>query len=323
MTFLGYMLIWQYSSLTYYLERKGMASRITTLKWKFEQSLKQEVLPRKAVEQADNFLKQWIKVFPKEKTWVQKNYKIPSFIVRFDCIFQNDLLLVYEIEERPAGIGIASCLNRDFESKLCFLKKKWPEFKSVVSSKRKESDDFLWIPLIEIEEAKKENCLLLIRAEPEENNFHIFQNRSISSLINKGDKSYGEKMNFWKMVDCHDFDKLPWEQGFCLKPKQGSKCRGVHVWNPKLKNKRVGVSTKSQIKKALNYYQEMYVQKYISPLIEPWHGRNLYKTYRIYFGYNPIIKKFECLEGIWLARPNLRIHGASDAVIGPIKIKED
>jgi hypothetical protein len=48
------------------------------------------------------------------------------------------------------------------------LKEKWPDFKSVVSFNRKEGDDFLWIPVIKIEEAKKEDCLLLIRAEPEE-----------------------------------------------------------------------------------------------------------------------------------------------------------
>ncbi|MFA5178563.1 MAG: hypothetical protein WC427_03320 [Candidatus Paceibacterota bacterium] len=300
-----------------------ISERFFTLKWQFEKSSQQEILPRKAVDQANYFLSQWIKVFPKEKTWVQKKYKIPSLIVRFDCVFRDNLLLVYEIEERPAGIGIAFCLNNDFKKRLCSLKEKWPDFKSVVSFNRKESDDFLWIPVIKIEEAKKEDCLLLIRAEPEEKEFHFFQNRSISSLVNKGDKSYGEKMNFWKPVNCYDFENLPWKQSFCLKPKKGSKCRGIQIWSPELKNKRVGVSTKSQIKKALDYYQEMYLQEYVSPLIEPWHGRNLYKTHRIYFGYNPIIKKYECLEGIWLARPNLRIHGASDAVIGPLKIEEN
>lgn len=298
-------------------------SSIDELKWKFEKSDKTEFLSPWIIKQARLFLRKWMNYFPEEPTWVQSNYGVPSIIVRLDCVVEDDTLYVYEIEERPAGIGIAFCLNDEFRSRLSYLQEIWPPLKSLVSSNRKESDDFLWIPMISKEEAEKRDCLLLIRAEPFEEDFHIFQKRSVSTLISKGDKAYGERIKLWKIVSNYDFDDLPWLTGFCLKPKKGSKCRGVHIWNPQLKNKRVGVSTRSQILKALIIHEEMYLQKYIPPMIEMHNGNKLLKAYRVYFGYDPILGRYECLGGIWIARPNLRIHGASDAVMGPLKIEEN
>ena len=40
--------------------------------------------------------------------------------------------------------------------------------------------------------------------------------------------------------------------------------------------------------------------------------------YRVFFGYNLHHGRWECCGGGWVARPNLRIHGASDAICGPI-----
>jgi len=287
-------------------------SSISIENWQFGFSSTKEILTESAIEQSINTLKQWAGCFPKENSWVEKNYGIPSLIVRLDCT-ANGSVSIYEIEERPSGIGIACRLNPDFEPKLRLLKNKWPDFKSLVSPKRVACDDNLWLDSISLEESLKEEGLLLIRAEPEEVEYISLQNRSISSLENKGDKSYGVKMGLWKTVSLDDFDSLPWTEGFCLKPIKGSKCRGIHIWNPKLK-KTGGLSSKSQMRRALEEYKTMYLQEYIPPIEE----NGLFKIFRIFFGYDPDIKEYVYLGGLSNARPNLRIHGATDMVAGVI-----
>lgn len=54
----------------------------------------------------------------------------------------------------------------------------------------------------------------------------------------------------------------------------------------------------------------MYLQEYIPPIRED----GLFKIFRIFFGYDPDIKEYAYLGGLSNARPNLRIHGATDMV---------
>jgi hypothetical protein len=290
--------------------------------WKFEKSERIEWLTHGNVNKGLELLSQWVNFFPKEFTWVEANYHVPSIIVRLDCVFWDHVLYLYEIEERPAGIGLSYYLNSQFKSKLVGLKRKWPPFKSLISFNRKENDDRLWLQVLDLKEAEKDDCLLLVRAEPSEKDFYVFQNRSVSTLRTKGDKSYGEKMGLWREVSFSDFEEFPWEDGFCLKPKQGSKCKGIHIWNSELKNKVMGVSTRGQIERTINEFEKMYLQEYISPIMFELNRRKLYMNYKIFFGYDPIQGDYICLGGVWVARPSLKIHGATDAVIGLIKIKE-
>lgn len=272
-------------------------------------------------EKSGDFLKNWIKVFPAENSWVNREVGVPSLIVRLDCV-NNDHLKVFEVEERPAGIGISSRISESFAMKLKEIRKTWPEFKSLVSKKRMTHDDDLWLESKTFEEASSNDDLLLIRAEPEEEIYHQFQNRSVSTLINKGDKSYGLKMNLWKEVGTENFFQLPWEQGFCLKPQQSSKCRGVEIFHPvngKMKNntKIRGASTKTRIQKILTQYGKMYLQ----PLIEPDNcpfliGNKI--VLRVFFGYNIEKAEYQFLGGVWNSRPNLKIHGASDTIMGVV-----
>lgn len=183
-------------------------SSVDIQNWRFEVSPKKEALTVTAIEQSMAALKKWAACFPREKSWAQQNYGIPSLIVRLDCT-ANGNISIYEIEERPSGIGIACKLNPDFKPKLQILKSKWPEFKSLVSPKRNACDDGFWLDSTTFEESLKGNDLLLIRAEPEEEEYHPLQGRSISTLKNKGDKSYGVEMGLWQAVFPDGFDSLP------------------------------------------------------------------------------------------------------------------
>ena len=289
-------------------------------KWSFIASVQEEKLSPEIIEQALRFLEPWSRVFPKEDSWSQQNFNVPSLIVRLDCIAKGGQLLIYEVEERPAGIGIATQLNLSFTENLSRIRAQWPQFKSLVSPLRNSCDDFFWLKSISMESAVSNGALLLIRAEPEEEDFHPLVGRSVSSLIVKGDKSYGTSLGLWREVSEEDFDFLPWDRGFCLKPIKGSKCRGIEIWLPKEEKKRVeagGVSTKTRIKRVLENYGKMYLQDFIEPMRSSI-DKSLFMAYRIFFGYSPSGNSYKYLGGLWNARPNLKIHGATDTIVGPV-----
>lgn len=267
-----------------------------------------------AVDQCLEILPRWVSAFPREDTWVQNYIKIPSLLVRFDCI-GGENGGIYEIEERPSGVGVSCEVSRVFKDNLSRVSLTWPEYQVAVSNLRVTCDDYLWgRKTITLAEAETSNSLLLVRAEPEEiGTLTTLESRSVSSMGRKGDKSYGIELGLWKQVSSKD--ELPWTDGFVLKPLQGSKCRGVEIWTPQ---KRVpGISTKSRIEKVLKQNESMYCQPFIHPLnsgIKEFPNM----IYRVFFGYNIGRKGWECLGGLWMARPNLKIHGATDSLIGPI-----
>lgn len=286
--------------------------------WKMLVSDKKEIFSQEAQRQATILLDKWRWFFPQENSWAQKKFSVPSLIVRLDCVVHNGQISLFEVEERPAGIGVTAQLNPVFRRKLGEIKREWPNFKSLVSHQRSTSDDVLWLESISREQAIANDELLFIRAEPEEQEFHSLIERSISTLLIKGDKSYGEKMGFWKEVGWEDFDSFPWEDGFCLKPLKSSKCRGIEIWNPEFRKKKIGgTSTKTHIEKTLKFYGKMYLQDFIFPMVDP-DEKKLAMAYRVFFGYKPSLGNYAFLGGLWNARPNLKIHGAQDTLMGPI-----
>jgi len=275
-----------------------------------------------AKERSLEILRRWRAGFRRESSWAQEVLGVPSLIVRLDCFEENGELQVYEVEERPSGIGVSSVINLCFSEKLKNINKRWPQFKSLISSERKAHDDESWLQTIGLDEALKTDDLLLIRAEPEEEKFHQFQSRSVSSLVTKGDKSYGLKIGLWEKVGKEDLFNLPWDEGFCLKPLQNSKCRGVEIYHPTFKKKSGfkkigGISTKTRIGKVLDRHGEMYLQKFLEPNDCPFCPGNKLAL-RVFFGFNIETGEYEFLGGVWNSRPNLKIHGALDTLMGPL-----
>lgn len=266
--------------------------------------------------EAGKLIKAWQPAFSKEDTWVQKQLGIPSLFIRLDCAV-NGSVKIFEVEERPGGMGTMKEFCPIFRQKLEQAQQNWPLIKVLVSPKRNSHDDYLWLEEISLEAAKKSNDLLLVRAEPEEEIFHEFEDRSVSSLKNKGDKSYGLAMGLWEEVTINDFDRLDWTRGFCLKAKQTSKTRGIEIWHPR-KNQLInqginGVATQTRIKNILTEKGSMYYQPFIEPMISPI-GHPM--IFRIFFFYDFCKLEYVYAGGFWNSRPSLKIHGATDAVIG-------
>ncbi len=288
--------------------------KVTIGNWDLKISESQRIFPDWAINQSVNLLGKWGKIFPQEGTWSELNFNIPSLIVRMDCTINiiEGNLAVYEIEERPAGIGIASLVNPQFKENFERLRKEWPPFKVLLSPRRNGGDDYLWG---DIALSPTSNGLLLVRAEPEEREFWSLVPRAVAPIRNKGAKGYGVSLGLWSRVS--DPELLPWREAFVLKPLQGSKCRGVEIWVPG-KKKIPGSSTRTRILKVLKEKGEMYLQKFFPPLKIELGGEEFWGVFRFFFGFSLKKNAYVPLGGVWMARKNLRLHGASDAVTGPL-----
>jgi len=286
-------------------------------------------------QDAVRIVEEWQPHFPSEDTWVQTTLGVPSLIVRLDATESDGHLIPYEIEERPSGIGITSVINNSFRQNLDQARAQWPEFEVVVSPERGEvgTDDFLWAPIATPETAKN---LVLLRAEPHENWAHPFQNRAVSTVLTKGDKSYGQDLGLWEKVT--QPEQLDWNKPYTLKPMQGSKAKGVVIWYPRSqkeptknghyklpiweRSKRRGASTKTKILRVLeDNPQGMYRQEYISPLTTTINQQEMWSIFRIFLAFDLGTRSWKNIGGLWLARPNILIHGARDSVMGPLKLE--
>ena len=300
-----------------------VATGLTIGGWEIKVLPQERIFTQRNIEEGLSVINRWSQVFPKEETFVQKTYGIPSLIVRLDCSVQNGTLGIYEVEERPAGIGLTTHLNTDFKTRLEAIKNKWPVFKSVVSTdpRRKATDDHLWI---EPYNPRDNNELVLVRAEPEEVEYHDFEPRSVSSLKKKGDKSYGEALGLWKKIT--DPDEIDFSKGCVVKPLQGSKTRDIFIFIPVPGSKRPpGASSSNRIREAVLAGSKaggVYCQPFFPPMESGISDEFKWMIYRVFFGYNTDTGQWECLGGSWNARYNLKIHGAGDSLSGPVVLEK-
>lgn len=266
------------------------------------------------------FLDRWVDFFPSENTWIHRSYGVPSVIVRFDCVIRGESRGIYELEERPAGGGLSKKINGVFANKLHRLQSDWlacgidPGY--VISHRREVLDDHLWLP------PATDEHLIWPRVDHHESDYYHLQDRSLSVIATKGLKSYGIEMGLWKLVI--DGENLPWHEPFVLKPLRGSKCSQVFVWWPDKKTAPEGAHTKSKITDALKIAGKMYLQEYIPAMSHP--GLPGYGVFlRFFWGLNTLTGQYVPLGGMWMGRPgkygHARLHGASDALSGPVCFK--
>lgn len=289
---------------------------VTSGNWTVKYCDDELILPETIIKEGKDFLKKWAASFPKEETWTQNHFGIPSILGRFDhFIDKNGHMKICEFEEEPAGTGFATVINPQFKKKLEFLKKEWPSFKLILAPNWNGNDDALWMEEIKLEDWSPPQ-LVWVKSLPCDAKYHHLENFSVTSLKKKWDKSYGEKMGLWKIVSLKDIDSFPWDTGFVLKPLVGCRSKNIEIWDPK---KQKGYSTRSRIEKTLKSENSMYMQEFFPPNTEEKIDGNI--LYRTTYGFRPSTKKWECLGGIWIARKNLRIHGSEDSLWGPLVLK--
>jgi hypothetical protein len=286
---------------------------------------KKRVIRRESLDPVDPLIRRWIKCFPKENTFVQNFYGVPSLIIAIDCVIDEDeknrRFGLYEIDEKPDGIGFASLLDESFRERLRDQLSWWYSSSVIVlnSPSRHGCDDYLWTKTTSNPRELSDHSLSIIRAEPDEiGKLNGFEGRSASSLIQNGSKCYGVELGLWEEVTLSDLEKLdPWPESFVLKPCRGNNSHDVMIWKRNGRHHRnEGISSENQIKNKLFQQHKMYKQGFIEPLREKEEGWNT--VYRIFCAYDVHLNRYAALGGLWISRKSYKVHVTPDSVIGPL-----
>lgn len=287
------------------------------------------VLPNSAVTSMRESLQTWQKVFPYERSYVQTTYNVPSIIVRFDGSLDDDgVFHAYEIQDGSGWVGYAGIVNPDLKViRQVLVQQKWPPFKLLLTPSL-EHDDTLWLERISLDEALGSEVLLQLRYYfsrgllTRDDALNLTA-RSMIPFRAHNNKLYGIEMGWWKEVRwdaATKADALSWEKPFVLKPAKSWGSRSVMFWNP---DERGGRSTQTQITRTLEKFGAMYLQEFIPPMKVAIGGHALNVIFRAFFAYDPTSKSWVPWGGVWSGRPypNLRIHGASDTISGPLVLE--
>lgn len=291
--------------------------------WRILATDRERGFPREHLKRAFEVIGQWEKAFPREDNWINRAHGLPSPIIKLDATIVDGELKVYEVEDRPAGMGYSGLINPDLRRDFADVVFTWPDFRVVVSPQRLGNDDHLWAQRAEPDW----DGLVLVRAEPSESDFHHLQRRSISTLLTEGNKSYGEKMGLWRKVTSPD--EIDFDSGFVVKPQQGSKGQGVFVSLPKgyMKEHGIdagknGVATAGKIRGVIETSAVnggVFIQPFYPPM-ETGISTHPWAVNRLFFGYDMQDRQWRYVGGTWNARNNLKIHGASDTLTGPLRL---
>lgn len=275
--------------------------------------------------------------FNEEPTYVQQKHNLPSLITRIDCTVTDDDAVIsightdgwwdtvngvvqpYEVEERPAGMGVTAMFNPQFRGMWEVMQGLWPEFGVVIEPDRTWYDDDLIFPpsLVHFGPNPPGDGLLLVRAEREKPEYHVLAGRSVSTLRSEGDKSYGAKLGWWTLITS-PADLPEKSTGHTvLKPLVGSRTHGLIMAPSTNATKQRGMSTRARLIRGL----ESKIATSGGMYLQPWHpglqaaGQNM--ALRIFYGYDPAKDRWLCLSGMWALRGSAVVHGAGDTIFGP------
>jgi hypothetical protein len=276
-------------------------------------------IPKSTTADMIKTIHEWSKIFPKEETYPQNTWGVPTMLVRFDGVLEGDKFRSYELENTPGGAGYASIVSPIFKKNLDRMRSIWPPVAFVDGwAPNKYQDEHLWLPEITLEQASKCDVLLSARVDTRIGQNHflgLFSRRLVSPLLHRHDKSYGEKLGWWRKISSPE--EIPWEESFAIKPVSSYHAKDVYVWGRGLK------ASRGQVMTAMKKHGSMYLQPFISPMDMTIGGKIYSVMLRPYFGFDPRSGNWEPLGGMWVGRPpsNARLHWASDALSGPLIVE--
>lgn len=311
--------------------------RDTVGSWEANFSPVTETLPQRVVTRLLDLIHRWQGIFPLADTWVGRECGVPSLFIRLDFVIRDGEIKVYEIEDRPCGLGFTSAINPFFAERAEAMKKKWPEIRWVSSQYRVTDDEPFFGPPLSLEDALEGDHLhLLVRSRPEEAAYHPLEKRSVSTVSQEGNKRYGATLGWWDIITARQGEGGAWYldpplQSPCVvKPLQGTRARLVMVYYPNpnadKKQSRADVITgggeirsEGSLIRAIAQQpnRQMCVQPFIPPMRLP-HQPHLNAIYRLMFGFDPTRREWIPLGGTWNALDRLIVHGTPDTVFGPL-----
>jgi hypothetical protein len=303
--------------------------QVTLGPWNVYSHAKTICMEKTEIDVLKNMAKYWAHIFPRERnTLALEELNVPSVLIRFDYIVNEDGVHVFEIEDRPMGLyHCASIINETLgpEIKRVFdlIRNKIDRKISVFVSPSRihNSDDLIhqycgtkiydehFSSLDEIHP----HHALIVRSLREEESYWRLESKSLSTVSMEGWKGYGTRLGLWENINGEpDFNS-----SFVIKPEFGCRGENVYLFTPKTKSAD-GFSTRTKILNVIRDGKVQYIQPYHKPEKHDFLGEKYHMIRRVYFGWNPIVNEYDCLGGMWMARTSVKVHGASDAISGAI-----
>ncbi len=294
-----------------------------------------------------------------EQTLVQKKFGLPTLVGRLDCTInkQGDIV-AYELEDSPSGIGITDTIHRaigqpgiaeqvrlhytDMTGQLPFV---------IVSGARNHGNDdplvvgsnnyFYQRGVQTIPISLNDDQLVIVKAIPGQPNslegYRELVERSVCTMESEGDKTYGSRIGLFQRVESEQellVDDLTGEVASqALKRALGSMALGIKLYldtNDKARYGKGRSVTLTNLKNSLNGYLEedgfAYTQKF-EPAIRaqnPQGRKNL--ILRVFTLLKPADinggeVKVKVIGGCYVARSEVVVHGASNAVSGAVIVE--
>jgi hypothetical protein len=290
-----------------------------------------------------------------QKHLKKEDLGVHSIVIRADYFWKPQYgVQLCEIEERPAGFAVMCEVNaqfrprfirvlgmaeREFEKPLAFC---------ISSDRRHDSDDvafvehYRWLGDTETgfhpknikifyglpSSGELENHIWWVRALRTEESYFDLEPRALSTISQEGDKEYGIPMGLWFKIEANWRSVLPLELGCVLKPRHGSRLECSFI--VKTSNHKVGATNDkpsagihglAAARRAIEsgvvaYWQPFYPPERVPFLVSPDYGL----LRRACFGFNFETGQFEPLGGVWVIHNTARIHGASNALFGPLQL---
>jgi hypothetical protein len=281
-------------------------------------------------DQIKNIIAASLDNYPKEDTLVQDKIGRPTIIARVDCSIGADGILPYECDDRPAGWGVQDILSRHHldigianllqDHSVATL---GSELVVVRHPEAKPNDDHVVLDVLKPNQLN--GHAVIARGEPgmftDEELYRELARRSASTIRTEGDKSYALAVPDLGARLIHREDELPEaDQSFALKSLQGSKCSGVAVYlagKDRAEHGKRGTITHSRMQRIAQEMAPLILEKFKPPIRTRDHGNMILRV-------NALISAsdVQVIGGAYVARPEMLVHGASNAIAGLITVEE-
>ncbi|MDX2775956.1 hypothetical protein PV379_01115 [Streptomyces caniscabiei] len=304
-----------------------------------------------AAQAASNFMP--LDADTPEPTFAQQELGVPSLIVRIDCTVVDNKIVAYEMEDSPSGQGISHRVHRQLggagirDTIRGHYEKHIGAVPHVIvaGARNHGTDDHLIVGErnytydTDTTIAVPDDAFVIIKAIPGDPRsakpyLHL-QQRTLAPLVSEGDKTYQERIGDLTRVQTpmdllrRDTDNELASQA--LKARIGSMAMGIcmylHPDDRKTHGKK-GIVTASRLENTIDTFTQAkngaLTQPFAPPIrLENPEGRS-----------NAIMRVFTLLErkggtihataigGGYVARPELIVHGASNAVLGAVTVPE-
>lgn len=268
---------------------------------------------------------------------------MPSPIIRVDMPLKTKSVSLgqgfYEIEARPAGLGVDSLLFEDhkdiFRKTIDNLRdqlgrkiavKMFPYIQNPVNDPSGEKAEFARLMGIDFFHIGEEPddlddyYFLTYGNSGSLEDLQRFEERSLFPVRDDGNKDYLVQMGAASIADVVSVSrKLSLDAAFILKPRKGMWAQNVLLYTGKGSKKRVnGFAEKDDVVRLIESgnIEDFLLQGFITPGNITINGSSYLAMARIYAIADLSTKKYIAKNGIYIARQNIRLHGTSDAITG-------